>query len=162
MFQGYRSSTPKSPDGPCPGVALECCKVDVIHTMHLGVMLHCCTHAVWRLLDSNVFGLLGSAGERLPAAALRLRGELMAFYKQHHASGGAELAQVAYLTVSMLGGTENRVLKTKQPRPGGSSCSFRHNSGRRRRRLAPRARRSMRPGPASSGLSSSSRTSRPT
>eukprot|EP00969_Alexandrium_andersonii_P224936 9934233-Alexandrium_andersonii.AAC.1 len=37
----------------------------------------------------------------------------MDFYAKHKQSGGAELTQVADLTVNMLGSTDSRVLKTK-------------------------------------------------
>eukprot|EP00969_Alexandrium_andersonii_P173298 7660605-Alexandrium_andersonii.AAC.1 len=61
--------------------------------MHLGAMLSFRRDALWFLLDQNIFGIVGSAGERLPAAALRMRGELMAFYQAWAAQGGAELTQ---------------------------------------------------------------------
>eukprot|EP00969_Alexandrium_andersonii_P077368 3411725-Alexandrium_andersonii.AAC.1 len=82
--------------------------------MNLGIMLAFGRHTIWFLLDKNVYGLVGSAGERLASAVLRLRGELMAFYKEYKGQNeDSNLTQVADLTPAMLGTPEHPLLKTK-------------------------------------------------
>ena len=92
----------------------RCITTDTLHCFYLGVLKVWCTQAVWLLLESDVYGHMGTAEERLASAVLVLRAALMRFYKQRHRDHPTEqLTQLSDLTPKMLGSRVAKRLKTK-------------------------------------------------
>jgi hypothetical protein len=92
----------------------RCITTDTLHCFYLGVLKVWCTQAVWLLLESDVYGHMGTAEERMASAVLVLRAALMRFYKQRHRDHPTEqLTQLSDLTPKMLGSRVAKRLKTK-------------------------------------------------
>jgi hypothetical protein len=88
--------------------------VDVLHALHLGVLKIWCRIAVWMVLESGIYGSLGTAEENLQVAVLAFRAALMAWYKRRHSEFPKErLTRVADFTVKMIGSKSDPALKTK-------------------------------------------------
>ena len=58
-------------------------RVDEMHTMHLGVFALFAAHSLWAVIEADVWGLGGdsAADARRPQNALRMRHELLSWYK---------------------------------------------------------------------------------
>ena len=89
--------------------------MDLLHTVHLGIMNTFAKTALWKLLAPEVWGLQeGNAGENVQLALMQLRNELWEWYRQwHRAHPHKQLTQVHDLLPSMLGTSNEPVLKTK-------------------------------------------------
>eukprot|EP00969_Alexandrium_andersonii_P130038 5748792-Alexandrium_andersonii.AAC.1 len=63
-------------------MSLDCFAVDLLHTVHLGVLLNLLKHALWALMEADLFGIGGpEEAMRFQLTALRYRADLMAHYK---------------------------------------------------------------------------------
>ena len=87
---------------------------DTLHCFYLGVLKVWCTQAAWMLLESDIYGHMGTAEERMASAVLVMRAALMRFYKERRrAHPTEELTHLADLTPKMLGTRSAKRLKTK-------------------------------------------------
>jgi hypothetical protein len=88
--------------------------IDSLHALYLGVMKIWARIAIWLVLDSGIFGDIGTASENLQIACLALRSSLMTFYKRRHSEDPAEqLTRLSDLTPKMVGTRASPHLKTK-------------------------------------------------
>ena len=91
-----------------------CLIVDTLHALYLGVFQVWCRIAIWFLIESGIFGALGTHEEQHASTVLLLRHQLMAWYKARHAAMPTEnLTRLTDLTVKMLGSRASPKLKLK-------------------------------------------------
>ena len=84
-----------------PGVGPELLMIDVLHVLYLGIAQPFIVRLFWKLLTNNAWQVQAlSADERNQLGVLRLRAELMHWYKTHRAEGFTEVQD---LSLSMLG-----------------------------------------------------------
>lgn len=102
--------------------------IDILHTLHLGVMQEFAKLALWTMLLSGVWGgLERTEGEAFQVAVLCLRAELFAWYKTFSVQHPTEiLTRLADLTPKMLGTPDRRKLKTKGAETYGVLCFLDH------------------------------------
>ena len=85
--------------------------IDLLHTLHLGVMLGFVRHCLWVLLRSHVWGYLEATQEEgFRVAVAGLRAELFGWY---HDFNEEDVTRVADLVPSMLGSLSDPILKAK-------------------------------------------------
>ena len=88
--------------------------VDTLHALFLGQMKSFVCLLLWTLLDSGIFGNLGTHDEQLMTGILNLRGQLMAWYRERHQRNPSErLTRLSNLTMKMFGSSQDRKIKTK-------------------------------------------------
>ena len=95
---------------PCRSIAL-----DLLHTLHLGVMKSFCAFAIWRILKSSIWGgVQPTEAERVSVAMLSLRAELGAFFVAWaRDTPGELLTRITDITPKMLGTENDPRLKLK-------------------------------------------------
>ena len=95
---------------------------DILHTYHLGVVLHFCRFAIWQLLGGGAWGVCGAAPKA--AVVARLRDALWVWYEIRSAAYAAEnLTRLADLTPGMIGTQKNPSSRPRRPRHGVCCCS---------------------------------------
>ena len=95
--------------------------IDELHTLHLGVFGDYSGTVVWQCLDAGVWGAREGRSEDAytAKAVLRLKSDLMAWYKRHKRTNpGIPLYELADLQVSMIGSREAPTVKTKAGESG--------------------------------------------
>ncbi len=95
--------------GTSPAVSMS---VDALHCLHLGVLNAFTKTAIWKLLESNIWGALEATREdSLDVAVSCLRAELWTWYEQGPFKN--TVTRVSDLTAKMLGGPSSHKLRTK-------------------------------------------------
>ena len=104
---------------PAAGVTIECCVVDPMHTLHLGVYKDVCQSVLWALLLGDCFKT-NATGASLPhLGLLRMRAHLMAWYTAEKARcPDVELYALQDLKMSMLGSANDQTCATKAAETG--------------------------------------------
>ena len=91
-----------------------CLAIDSLHAMKLGVMKVWCRMATWNVLESGVFGDVGTAEEKLATAVMAFRASLMSWYSRRHVLYPHEvLTRVSDFTAKMCGTRNSPKLATK-------------------------------------------------
>ena len=62
------------------GIGLHTFATDSLHTLNLGVLFDWVVQAIWKMIDSDVWGVGGTMNGRIEACILRFRNELFAWY----------------------------------------------------------------------------------
>jgi hypothetical protein len=89
---------------PQTGVTTDALAIDILHTLHLGVILYFSSEVVWALLLGNIFGIAGGADDILHMGVFRIRDRLFAWYNQWDAAHPERPAcRLGNFTVQMLG-----------------------------------------------------------
>ena len=102
----------RSPLFSAPFVSPALPMIDLLHTVHVGVMYVVCRHAVWELLVANAWHAVGTEQEALEQSVIRIFGELSAWHKRPNRPDD-DVTQIQDLTVPMLGTKDHRDLKLK-------------------------------------------------
>ena len=85
-------------------VSTECIGIDVLHTLHLGVVSAFTSVALWLLLSANLYGIVGLTDEMEQLGVLKMRADLFTFYDQWDAAHRPHrCSRLGDLTVAMLG-----------------------------------------------------------
>ncbi len=85
-------------------------RIDVLHTMHLGVLAQYIKKAFWSCIGKNVFDVVGPQKAVQEITIRLLHADLVIWYKANGVHPGDRLHQ---LTPKMLGQPEAKMLKTK-------------------------------------------------
>lgn len=93
--------------GTSPSTTLT---IDELHAMNLGVMQTWAKGAIWIILDSGMYGTMGTSEENLAIAVLGMRHDLMNFYARNREK---KLTEVHNFTVKMVGRRNDQHCKTK-------------------------------------------------
>jgi hypothetical protein len=64
-------------------ITLDCFGIDVLHTLHLGVIMSFISHTLWACVEHNVFEVRGSAEEIVAVTVAKLRVRLAQHYDAH-------------------------------------------------------------------------------
>ena len=101
------------------GVSVQTLALDCLHVLHLGVFNVFCCHALWALLEADVWRT-GTTGETLlQLGVMRCRHELFAWYaEQERANPTARVYRLQDLTWKMLGTRAHKHLATKGAETG--------------------------------------------
>ena len=100
------------------GVSLRTIVVDLLHTMHLGVLHRYVRSALWHMIDAGVWRVpqeaASDAEARLTLTTLQMRAELLAWYRERDRRFPDEgLTPVQDWTPAMIGSAGSAALKTK-------------------------------------------------
>lgn len=98
------------------GITCEHISVDVMHTLHLGVLQVYCRTLIWRLIAVNAFEVQRGVtdDERTQLAVLQLRNMMWNWYRERAKSHPLEnLTRLNDLTVKMIGSRTRPRLKAK-------------------------------------------------
>ena len=87
--------------------------VDIMHSIHLGVMLAFCKTLIWRMLLAGTWGLGATQEETAEIGSQILRSDLDAWYKNRHRQFPDERLTRVMLTAKKLGKPSDPQLKTK-------------------------------------------------
>jgi hypothetical protein len=99
----------------CPELGLtpnQCLTTDTLHAMYFGPMKSWCTAALWFIVLSGFYGVIGTVAENTAAALLAMRHDLMQWYKAS-AVEFPNLTRLSDLTPKMVGTRTQRKCKTK-------------------------------------------------
>jgi hypothetical protein len=99
----------------CPELGLtpnQCLTTDTLHAMYFGPMKSWCTAALWFIVLSGFYGVIGTVAENTAAALLAMRHDLMQWYKAV-AVRFPNLTRLSDLTSKMVGTRTQRKCKTK-------------------------------------------------
>lgn len=92
----------------------RCLTIDTLHAVYLGVMKVYVRVCIWFILQSGIFGSIGTADENLITACMAMQSSLMSWYKMRHAENPQEnLTRISSLKPKMIGSRTAPVLKTK-------------------------------------------------
>jgi hypothetical protein len=88
----------------------RCLAIDTLHGWNFGPLKNWCKVAIWYLLASGFFGVLGTAEENILVSLLMLRNALHIFYTT---AANRKLTRVHDFTIKMLGTQATPQCKTK-------------------------------------------------
>ena len=114
----WRSSLTSWVKHRCPlleprlGLGIESFAIDTLHCLHLGVWLTIVRTLFWRLFSKDAWGVRGSAAEIVQVSVLRLRNEIVSWYKEPRVRKQC-LTEITDLTAKMMGTAANPKLKVK-------------------------------------------------
>lgn len=115
------------------GVSIDSLAIDTLHTLNLGLYQKFVATVWWALLLSDAFNVAGSLGNRnnqaelVATGCLRLRHELMTWYKQYQREHPtSSFSKLTDLVVKTLGDRDKQNIKTKaaETRPLISFCKY--------------------------------------
>ena len=88
--------------------------IDVLHCLHLGVLMTYCKVVIWLLINGGAWGQHGSQEETFHAAVLAIRVELNQFYSARHRAHPTEgLTRISSFRHKTLGDPSDPKLRTK-------------------------------------------------
>ena len=89
---------------PETGITMDALAIDLLHTLHLGVLLTFSSNVVWALLLANIFSVPGGADEILQFGVLQLKSRLADWYTiWDNSHPDQKASRVTNFTVKMLG-----------------------------------------------------------
>ena len=88
--------------------------IDVLHCLHLGVLMTYCKVVIWLLINGGAWGQHGSQEETFHAAVLAIRVELNQFYGARHRAHPTEgLTRISSFRHKTLGDPSDPKLRAK-------------------------------------------------
>ena len=96
-------------------ITLDCICLDILHTLHLGVVMRFVSECWWHLINHNAWGVPDTTKEaKFEACVGRLRVDLFAWYKKRRAKDPqASVSELNQFTAKMIGAEGSGYLATK-------------------------------------------------
>jgi hypothetical protein len=135
------------------GITPRILTVDLLHAFYLGVLQRWCRVAVWMVINSGVFGRVGTQDERIQIAIIALGNMLNHWYKRRHSANPLEkLTRITTFKRGRVGDPGDPQCKTKGAETWGFMLFLLDVMHTHLARLPDNARRVMDAGLALKGL----------
>jgi len=100
---------------PDMGATVCTMQVDLMHTLYLGCAQDWCARSIWSLILADIYrvGANRTQEEQIQLSVLRLRSDLMQWYREQRGKAPPDFTQMEDLPLSLLGSKRKQTFKSK-------------------------------------------------